>query len=72
MTAIETKFLLWGCGILLGILGFIGALAVNALMRMARDVNEIKADLKEYSAKHDGLQRQVDAHERVIEKLQET
>lgn len=46
MTPIELKVLLYLFGMLLAILGFIGALAVHALIRMSKDITEIKTALK--------------------------
>ena len=46
--------------ILLGILGFVGALGVNALMSIAKSVNEIKIELKSIAVKHDALEKRVD------------
>lgn len=56
----EVKFLLWGCGVLLAILGFIGALAVKSLMSMANDIGEIKIAIKEHEVRHDDLKRRVE------------
>lgn len=50
--------------VLLGILGFVGALGVNALMSIAKSVNEIKIDVKAMSVRQDD-------HERRIEKLED-
>lgn len=66
MTPTEIKFILWGCGILLAILGFIGALAVNALIKMGKDINEIKITIKEIDTKHSGLEKRVERIEEHI------
>lgn len=53
------KLLLWVVPILLTILAFIGALAVNALVKMGNDIGEIKITIKEISIKHEGLEFRV-------------
>lgn len=58
--------LLWALPILLTLLAFIGGLAVNALMKMSNDINEIKVSLKGYEVKHDDLKERV---EKIEEKL---
>ena len=52
--------LLWALPILLTILGFIGALAVNALMKLANDVGEIKLSIREVATKHEDLESRVE------------
>jgi len=54
------KLLLWALPILLAVLGFIGALAVNSLMKMATDINDIKVSLKEVSTKHENLEERIE------------
>jgi predicted nuclease with TOPRIM domain len=54
------KLLLWALPILLAVLGFIGALAVNSLMNMSKDINEIKISLKEVSTKHENLEERIE------------
>ncbi len=46
--------------VLLGILGFVGALAVNALMSIAKSVNEIKTQIGIMATKHDALEKRVE------------
>lgn len=46
--------------ILLGILGFVGAMSVKQLMSIAKAVNEIKTDFKVLATKHDDLERRVE------------
>lgn len=53
------KILLWALPTLLGILGFIGALAVKALLQMAADLNDIKISLKELQTNHDNISERV-------------
>ncbi len=60
MDATIYKLLLWALPILLAILGFIGALAVNALMKLANDVNEIKVNIKEVSVKHEDFESRLE------------
>lgn len=52
--------------ILLSIIGFIGVLGVNSLMRIANAVNEIKVNIKEIATKHDALERRVENLEEII------
>ena len=56
--------LAWVFPILMGVLAFVGALGVKALIRMANDLSDIKGDVKVVMAKHD-------EHERRIAKLEE-
>lgn len=60
------KMLLWAIPILLTILGFIGSLAVKALMKLATDVNEIKLDIREVAVKHEDLEHRI---ERIEDKV---
>lgn len=46
-------------GVLLSILGFIGALGVNALISIAKSVNEIKIEIRGIAEKHDALEKRV-------------
>jgi hypothetical protein len=52
--------LLWAMPILLTILGFIGTLAVKALMKLANDVGEIKLSIREVATKHEDLECRVE------------
>ena len=58
--------LLWALPILLTILGFIGALAVNALMKLANDVNEIKVSIREVATKHEDLENRIERLENKV------
>lgn len=60
MSPTEIKFLLWFVSALLAILAFVGALGVNALVKMSRDINEIKSAVMVQSTKHDGLEKRVE------------
>lgn len=60
MTAIEQKFYFALLGILLSILAFIGALGVKALIRMSRDLGEIKIMVSVQAEKHDSLEKRVE------------
>jgi hypothetical protein len=51
--------MVWTIPVLLSVLAFIGALAVNALMKLANDVNEIKINLGKVSAKHEDLEDRI-------------
>jgi hypothetical protein len=53
------QMLLWAIPVLLTILGFIGSLAVKALMRLSNDVNEIKIDIREVAVKHEDLEDRI-------------
>lgn len=53
------RLLLWAVPIMLGILGFIGALAVKALMKLSNDVGEIKVDIREIAVKHEDLEDRI-------------
>jgi len=59
---IMTQFdiLLWLVSGLIAILSFIGALGVNALMKMSKDLNEIKTMVMVQDVKHDSLERRVE------------
>lgn len=59
MTSAETSFLLWGCGALLAILGFVGTMAVFQLIKMANDINDIKILMGRIDEKHDALDERV-------------
>lgn len=52
--------LLWTMPALLAILGFVGALAVNQLMKLSDSVNEIKITIGQIAIKHDDLKERVD------------
>jgi septal ring factor EnvC (AmiA/AmiB activator) len=67
MTSTEVSFLLWGCGALLAILAFIGALAVKQLMQMAHDINEIKVTIARVDTKHDALEDRVERLEKFVQ-----
>lgn len=67
LTVNESSFLIWAVIGLISILGFIGALGVNALIKMGKDLNEIKISLKEVSTKHDELDRRVERLERICD-----
>lgn len=60
------KLLLWALPLLIAILGFIGALAVKALMKMSNDIGEIKNKLTEVATKHDELDRRVEKIETTL------
>lgn len=45
--------------ILLAILAFVGSLAVKQLMRMAKDIGEIKVFCSKIDSKHDALENRV-------------
>ena len=56
----QFDILLWLVSGLIAILSFIGALGVNALMKMSKDLNEIKTMVMVQYVKHDSLERRVE------------
>lgn len=56
----QFDILLWLVSGLIAILSFIGALGVNALMKMSKDLNEIKTMVMVQDVKHDSLERRVE------------
>lgn len=60
MSAIEIKFLIWSCLTLLSVIAFVGVLFVNAFLKMAKDINEIKTTVTVQASKHDGLEKRVE------------
>lgn len=60
MDATIYQILIWTLPVLLGILAFIGTLAVKALVALANDVNEIKVTIATILQRHDGLEKRVD------------
>jgi hypothetical protein len=53
------KLLLWAVPLLLAVLGFIGALAVNSLVKLADSVNQIKVTIEGMAKSHEGLEKRV-------------
>lgn len=51
--------LLWSMPVLLAILGFVGALAVNQLMKLSDSVNQIQITIGRIAADHDNLKDRV-------------
>lgn len=45
---------------LLGAIGFVCSIAVRALIKMGKDINEIKHMVRETSLKHDYLEKRVE------------
>lgn len=70
MTPIEIKFILWGSGTILAILGFITVFLLGRLTktldRLQKDVGEIKIALQVHSTKHDELEKRVEKLETAI------
>ena len=56
----QFDILLWLVSGLIAILYFIGAFGVNALMKMSRDLNDIKTMVMVQDVKHDSLERRVE------------
>lgn len=67
LTPVEIKFVLWFCGTLLSMFAFIGALGVNQLMKIAKDLNEMKVSMGRLEER--GEQRHV-AHDERITRLE--
>lgn len=57
----------WLVTILLGILSFVGALGVRALMKMSNDLAEIKTEVKVLVTKHDEHERRIERLENEVE-----
>ncbi len=64
------KLLLWAFPALVGVLAFIGAIAVRALIGLNNSVNEIKVNLAATSLKHDSLEKAQEKLEERIDKLE--
>jgi hypothetical protein len=60
-------FFIWVMPILLGVLAFVGALGVKALIKMANDLSEIKTEVKVLVTKHDEHDRRIEHLERITE-----
>lgn len=60
------KLLLWALPLLLAVLGFIGALAVNSLIKLADSVNQIKVTIEGMAKSHEGLEKRVNHIEEKI------
>ncbi len=56
----QFDILLWLVSGLIAVLSFIGALGVNALMKMSKDLKEIKTMVMVQDVKHDSLERRVE------------
>jgi hypothetical protein len=70
MTAEQTTMytvFIWVMPILLGVLAFVGALGVKALIKMANDLSEIKTEVKVLVTKHDEHDRRIEHLEKHIE-----
>jgi hypothetical protein len=59
--------LMWAMPIMMGIIAFVGALGVKALMKMANDLSEIKSEVKVLVTKHDEHDRRIDKLEEICE-----
>lgn len=53
----QFDILLWLVSGLIAILSFIGAIGVNALIKMSKDLNEIKTIVLVQEVKHEGLEK---------------
>jgi cell division protein FtsB len=70
MTVVDMKILIWSCGTLLGVLGFLSVFLLNRLTRtldrLQKDVGEIKTALQVHGTKHEELEKRVDKIETAI------
>ena len=57
--------------ILLAVLAFVGSLAVKQLMRMAKDIGEIKVFCSKIDSKHDALKEEHDELKAEVRKIRE-
>lgn len=62
---------MWVLGALLAVLAFIGALGVNAIIKMAKDLGEIKTTIAKIDEKHNSIEATVQHHEKRIEKIED-
>ncbi len=53
--------------VLLSVIGFFCAIAAAALIRMSRDLNDIKVMVIKIDTKHDSLEKRVDKIEKHLE-----
>jgi hypothetical protein len=60
------QLLLIATPILLGILSFVGGLAVRQLMKMSSDLNDIKVICQKLSSEHESLEIRVEHLERKV------
>lgn len=63
---IDNNILIWFIGILLTVLAFIGSIGVHALLKMARDINEIKVTVMQVHTVQESHERRIDNLERMI------
>jgi hypothetical protein len=56
----------WLLTILLGVLAFVGALGVKALIQMSKDLTEIKTEVKLLVSKHDEHDRRIEKIEKLL------
>jgi uncharacterized protein YoxC len=66
LTENETTLLIWIIGVLLTVISIVLIRAANALIGMAKDVNEIKSFTKILMEKHNHLEKRVDHIENKI------
>lgn len=67
MNEATVQILLFVTPILMAVLAFIGALGVNALMKMGSDLNAIKVEIQKITSEHDGLEKRVDHIEKKLD-----
>lgn len=70
MTPIEQKFLLWALMALLGLLAYVGRLAVSKLDKIATSVQQIEKDLSVLANDHSNLKESHDELKERVTKLE--
>ena len=62
--------LLYAMPVLLTVLAFIGGLAVNSLMKMSDNLNEIKITVQKMISEHESLEQSVRSIDHRVEKVE--
>jgi len=55
--AINYQILMYVVPIMMAVLAFIGAIGVNALIGMGKNINEIKISIQKITSEHEGLEQ---------------
>ena len=63
--------LLYAMPVLLAVLAFIGGLAVNSLMKMSDNLNEIKITVQKMISEHESLEQSVKSIHHRVEKVED-
>lgn len=59
LSEVEIRFLIWAVLSMIAVFCFIGAIGVNALVKMAKDLTDIKISVKELATKHDAIEKRI-------------